>query len=131
MTTIPQINNIDHVHIYVSDRKDAEKWYREVLGFRVKKEFEFWATGGGPLTLENKTGSVHLALFESDKASESTVAFGVNGEQFIHWKKHLEDLSIESRVSDHTKAWSMYFSDPFENLFEITTYDHAHVSQYF
>ena len=123
MHTIPQLNRIDHVHVYVKDRSVAEKWFREILGFRIQKEFEFWAVDGGPLTLENNTGSVHLALFESDKPPSSTVAFGVSGEEFLSWKIHLESLSIELSISDHTKAWSMYFSDPFQNLFEITTYD--------
>lgn len=123
MKSIPQLNRIDHVHVYVSDRIAAVEWYETVLGLRIQKEFEFWAKDRGPLTLENQAGSVHLALFESAKAPCSTVAFGVSGEQFIEWKEHLESSAIELRVSDHTKAWSMYFSDPFENLFEITSYD--------
>lgn len=28
---IPSIDRIDHVHVFVSDRKRAEGWYREVL----------------------------------------------------------------------------------------------------
>ena len=123
MSTFPQLDRIDHVHVYVKDRHVAEKWFREILGFQIQKEYEFWAVDGGPLTLENNTGSVHLALFESNKPPSSTVAFGVSGEEFLNWKKHLENLSIELRVSDHAKAWSMYFSDPFQNLFEITSYD--------
>jgi catechol-2,3-dioxygenase len=108
---------------WLSDRIAAVEWYETVLGLSIQKEFEFWAKDGGPLTLENQAGSVHLALFESGKAPSSTVAFGVSGEQFIEWKEHLENSAIKLRVSDHTKAWSMYFSDPFENLFEITSYD--------
>lgn len=123
MSTIPQLNRIDHVHVYVSDRVAAEKWFREVLGFRIQKEFEFWAKDGGPLTLEDQSGTVHIALFESDKAPSSTIAFGVSGEQFMQWKAHFENTAIDLRISDHTKAWSMYFSDPFNNLFEITSYD--------
>ena len=123
MSATPQLNRIDHVHVYVKDRTLAEQWFREILGLRIQKEYEFWAVDGGPLTLENNTGSVHLALFESDKPPSSTVAFGVSGKEFLSWKKHLENLSIQLRISDHTKAWSMYFSDPFQNLFEITTYD--------
>ena len=123
MSNVPQLNRIDHVHVYVSDRLAAVKWYQDILGLRIQKEFEFWAKDGGPLTLENISGSVHIALFESNKKSASTVAFGVSGEEFVKWKSHLEKSEIQLRVSDHTKAWSMYFSDPFENLFEITSYD--------
>ena len=123
MSNVPQLNGIDHVHVYVSNRLAAVKWYENILGLRIQKEFEFWAKDGGPLTLENISGSVHIALFESDKASASTVAFGASGEEFIKWKNHLKNSGVQLRVADHTKAWSMYFSDPFENLFEITCYD--------
>ena len=123
MTIVPQLNRIDHVHVYVSDRAAAVQWYEAVLGLRIQKEFKFWAVDGGPLTLENETGSVHLAIFESTKPPSSTIAFGVNGEQFMQWKNHFENSSIAIRVSDHTKAWSMYFSDPDENFYEITSYD--------
>ena len=30
-------------------------------------------------------------------------------------------------IQDHEKAISVYFSDPFGNLLEVTTYDHAKV----
>ena len=28
---------------------------------------------------------------------------------------------------DHTKAWSVYFTDPWGNLLEVTTYEYAQV----
>ncbi|UCC14576.1 MAG: hypothetical protein JSW21_00990, partial [Gammaproteobacteria bacterium] len=59
----------------------------------------------------------------------STIAFGVTGEEFLAWKKHLEKHSLRLRIADHALAWSMYFHDPFDNLHEITTYDHAHVRE--
>lgn len=125
----PGLTGIDHVHVYVSDRRAAETWYAKVLGFRRVEALMAWATPTGPLTLEDPGGRVHLALFESDKPPTSTVAFGAEGEQFLAWKTHLEKLGIELRVADHELAWSLYFYDPDGNYHEITTYDTATVSQ--
>lgn len=124
----PRLNGIDHVHVYVRSWAEAEAWYRDVLGFEPLEEFRVWAVDGGPLTLADASGKVHLALFESDREPASTVAFGANAKQFIAWKSHLEDRGLELRITDHQLAWSMYFSDPFGNLHEITTYEHATVA---
>ena len=122
---MPSLSSIDHVHVYVDSWAEAEPWYRDVLGFDRMPEFESWAVNGGPLTLTSGPGGVHLALFESDASPSSTIAFGASGEEFLAWKSHLEGLSIALRVADHSLAWSMYFSDPFGNCHEITSYDHA------
>jgi hypothetical protein len=43
-----------------------------------------WAVKGGPLTIGNADGTVHLALFERQDHSGSTaIAFGARGEQFL------------------------------------------------
>lgn len=128
--TIPPLQGIDHIHVYVTDRDAAERWYRDVLGFTVVEKFRFWATPDGPLTLEDPSGTIHLALFESGKFPHtSMIAFGATGADFLSWKAYLEDRGVELRVSDHDAAWSMYFSDPFDNLHEITTYDYEFVAQ--
>lgn len=128
---MPTLTGIDHIHVYVDDRAAAQQWYRDVLGFTPVEAFLFWATPDGPLTLENPEGTVHLALFESRKFPHtSAIAFGASGEQFLAWKAHLEGLGIELRLADHDAAWSLYFSDPFDNLHEITTYEHDFVRRH-
>ncbi len=124
----PKLNGIDHVHVYVRSWAEAEPWYRDTLGFTPLEKFRVWAVDGGPLTLEDPGGTVHLALFESDNPPASTVAFGASGEQFVAWKKHLEARGLELRVTDHKLAWSLYFHDPFGNMHEITTYEHDYVT---
>ena len=121
---IPKLSGIDHVHVYVTSWSEAEEWYETVLGFKRVEALMVWAVENGPLTLENPEGNVHLALFESDKPPNSTIAFGANGEEFLAWKAHLESHSLELRLADHKLAWSLYFSDPFGNLYEITTYNY-------
>lgn len=127
---MPTLTKIDHIHLYVPSRSEAASWFADVLGFRVAEPLRFWATDGGPLTIENESGSVHLALFKRDKAAPSTaIAFGVDGTNWLEWKKVLETRGILDRFTDHTLAWSLYFHDPYKNLYEITTYDHAVVSK--
>ena len=126
----PKLRGIDHVHVYVTSWSEAEEWYQTVLGFKRVEALMVWAVKNGPLTLENPEGNVHLALFESENSPTSTIAFGADGEEFLAWKAHLENHSLELRLTDHKLAWSLYFHDPFGNLHEITTYDHAHVAQH-
>jgi catechol 2,3-dioxygenase len=120
----PNLSGIDHVHVYVRSWQEAEPWYQSVLGFKRLEAFMSWAVDGGPLTLEDASGKVHLALFESDQPPTSTIAFGASGEEFLAWRAHLQEQGLELRLADHSLAWSLYFSDPFGNYHEITTYEH-------
>ena len=128
--TIPKLRGIDHVHVDVANWGEAEEWYQSVLGFRRVDAFMAWAVKNGPLTVENLEGTIHLALFESDNpTSISAIAFGASGEDFLAWKLHLESHGLDLRVTDHKLAYSLYFSDPWENLHEITTYDRDYVAE--
>ena len=127
----PKLNGIDHVHIYVANWGDAEQWYQRVLGFKRVDALMAWAVKNGPLTLENPEGNIHLALFERDShPNTSAIAFGANGEEFLAWKAHLERHGLELRHTDHKLAYSLYFSDPWGNLYEITTYERDYVLKY-
>ena len=125
-TTPPSIRVIDHVHVRVSDRAASEIWYARVLGLTRSKEYEFWAVGGGPLTLQNSEGTVHIALFElSPTKTHSTIALGVGADEYLKWMRHLAQESSElPKSEDHGVSLSMYFADPDGNPYEITTYEH-------
>jgi catechol-2,3-dioxygenase len=122
----PSIQNIDHIHVFVADRAAAKVWYERVLGFTPTKEYVFWAVGGGPLTIQNGEGTVHLALFEQPaRTCRSTIAFGVSAGEFLAWKRHLsENLNQAPTVEDHDVSVSLYFRDPDGNPYEITTYEY-------
>jgi catechol 2,3-dioxygenase-like lactoylglutathione lyase family enzyme len=127
MTEIPMappIQRIDHIHVFVSDRAAARRWYADVLGFAVVPELEHWASDGGPLTIADATGAVHLALFERPaRPHRSTIALGVSREAFLAWEQHLgTSLGQAPDRVDHGAAWSVYFSDPDGNPYEITCY---------
>ena len=121
---IPTLAKIDHLHIYVSNRISAQAWYARVLGLVQVPELEFWSANGGPLTIANTTGNIHLALFERPpERCRSTVAFAVDAPDFLAWQTHLSDmLKQEIKATDHDVSWSLYFKDPDGNPYEITSY---------
>lgn len=123
----PTLEGIDHIHIYVADRAASEAWYARVMGLGRVAELAFWAPNGGPLTMANASGTVHLALFERPaEKCRSTVAFTATASQFLAWRKHLgEVFGRPIEAVDHEASWSIYFSDPDANPFEITSYDYA------
>ncbi len=123
--TAPALKGVDHIHVFVSDRAAALVWYGAVLGLRAVAELESWAADGGPLTIGDAVGSVHLALFERPaEKCRSTVALSVSAQGFLAWQRHLEAV-LQQRVEpvDHQLSWSLYFSDPDGNPFEITSYE--------
>ncbi len=127
---IPKLKGIDHIHVYVPSREEAAKWFQEVLGFEVVDSLLPWATDGGPLTIEDGSGSIHLALFQRESFTPSTaIAFGSDSQNFLKWKTLLEEKEILLRCTDHKLAWSVYFGDPYGNSYEITTYDYDEVSR--
>ena len=125
-TSPPLVRSVDHIHVFVADRPAAERWYERVLGFKRIKKFEFWAAAGGPLTIQNPEGTVHIALFERPtQKCRSTIALGVGAQEFVTWKAHLTGmLDQPPTVEDHDLSMSLYFQDPDGNPYEITTYEY-------
>jgi len=123
----PELERIDHIHVFVADRAAAEQWYDRVLGLKRLPSLAFWAADGGPLTLGNASGSIHLALFERPAATKcrSTIALATSAEGLLAWQRQLASaLGKEPARVDHQVSWSIYFEDPDGNPFEITTYDY-------
>lgn len=123
----PRLDRIDHIHLYVADRARAEAWYAQVMGLARVEALAFWAAGGGPLTLADAHGAVHLALFErAAQPCRSTIALGCSADAFMAWRSHLaQHLGREPKPVDHAVSWSLYFEDPDGNPFEITCHEHA------
>lgn len=124
---------IDHIEIFVPDRTMAAKWYGRVLGFHLVEEHADWADDGGPVMIANEDGQM-IALFEGEPQGDHPVrgirriAFRVNAsafEKFVRDSFRSSDQPINLSLSDHTRAYSAYFKDPFGNLLEVTTYEYA------
>lgn len=127
---VPAISGVDHVHVFVADRAAAVQWYQRVLGMTPVPDLAFWAPDGGPLTIADAGGTVHLALFERPAARcRSTIALRADAVAWLDWRDHLAgELGAVVEPVDHQVAWSLYFSDPDGNPFEITSYDHAAIA---
>ncbi len=129
-----RVETIDHVELFVPDRREAAAWYRRVLGLEIIPEHEDWAEHPeGPLMISSDGGRTMLALFTGEPQGSQTtagfhrVAFRVGGAAFLAFRDRLKDL--EAVLRDHDKAWSLYFSDPWGHRLEVTTYDHAYVAE--
>jgi len=125
---------IDHIELFVPDRYKAAEWYRQVLKFQIIEEFTGWADEGGPLMISNDGGNTKIALFEGVPQGKDDVkgfirlAFRVDAVEFIEFinssGKWRNTPLTKKEIKDHHKAISVYFSDPYGNHLEITTYDY-------
>jgi catechol 2,3-dioxygenase-like lactoylglutathione lyase family enzyme len=134
-----RVDQIDHVELFVPDRRQAAEWYRRVLGLTICANYESWADDPkGPLMISSDGGSTKLALFEGrpqedrETAGFHLVAFRVSGRHFISFLDRLDDLTLTDHhdrtvsrdlVQDHGQAISVYFNDPYGHRLELTTYD--------
>ena len=130
---------IDHLEVFVPDRREAAAWYGTVLGFEILRQHEHWAVEGGPLMISNDGGDTMLALFEGEPQGSQEVhgwrrlALRADAEglmAFLRSSSAWRDAPLGSAdVRDHGKAFSVYFRDPYGNLLEVTTYDYAAASR--
>ena len=134
---------IDHVELFVPDRREAVEWYQRVLGLEVVAEYEHWSGDPrGPLMISSDGGDTKLALFEGtpqgsrETAGFHLVAFRVDAMNFVSFLNRLTDLVLMNHcgdrvtaasVADHAAAWSIYFCDPFGHRLELTTYEYQQV----
>ncbi len=137
------VAQIDHVEVFVPDRYEAAAWYERVLGLRILRDFEFWATDGGPLMISSDGGSTILALCSGtpngapEPVGHRRVAFRVDAAGFHRFLDRMEETPIFDAaarqvtprdVVDHDKAFSIYFCDPYGNRYEVTTYEYDAVA---
>lgn len=137
-----KVLQIDHVELFVPDQYEAARWYAHVLGLEIVEASEQWARDGGPLMISSDGGSTMLALFKGqptaspETAAFRRVAFRVTGDGFAGFLDRLSDLAlVDARertvtrelIVDHQLSFSIYFTDPYGHLLEVTTYDHDQV----
>lgn len=138
-----RVQQIDHVEVFVPDRREAARWYGEVLGLQILLLHEDWAEDPrGPLMISSDDGATMVALFQGEPPGASLsvghvrVAFRVDGPGFLRFLDRAPGLPLHDqqgnraapRVRDHDKAFSAYFCDPWGNRYEVTTYDHAAIA---
>jgi catechol 2,3-dioxygenase-like lactoylglutathione lyase family enzyme len=135
-----RVDQIDHVELFVPDRRLAAAWYLRVLGLKIVPEHEHWADDPrGPLMISSDGGSTKLALFDGtpqgtrDTAGFHLVAFRVGAANFASFLERLSDLELTDHrghrvtadsVRDYQGACSIYFSDLYGHRLELTTYEY-------
>ena len=136
-----RVNQIDHVEVEVPDRHAAAHWYHAALGFEICHEYEPWAKHKrGPLMISTDGGKTKLALFEGQPQGDAPpigirrIAFRIGGDDFLKLIEQLDALPgnntvQRSEIIDHDKSFSVYFSDPYGNPLEVTTYDYEAVTE--
>ena len=137
-----KVLQIDHVELFVPDQHEAARWYERVLGLEIIQASERWARDGGPLMISSDGGGTMLALFKGqptacpETAAFRRVACRVTGDGFAQFLDRLADLALvdsrgrpvtRDRIVDHELSFSIYFTDPYGHLLEVTTYDHDQV----
>jgi len=134
-----RVLQIDHVEVFVPERDAAAEWYERVLGLsRVPSAAAWAADPAGPLMISSDAGQTMVALFTGKPQGTaapigfSRLAFRVDAATFLAFVARWEhagvaDSGVPLRVRDHTTAFSAYFTDPFGNPLEVTTYAHEEV----
>ena len=123
-----KVAQLDHVELFVPDRREAARWYERTLGLSVVPEDEHWSEDPrGPLMISPDGGSTKLALFTGEPrgwrptAGFHLVAFRVDGPGFLSFLGHVENAPVFGEVGeevrtlkprDHGQAFSVYFCDP-------------------
>lgn len=139
-----QVQQIDHVELFVSDREAAADWYETVLGLQRLSECAVWANDPrGPLMISSDGGSTKLALFSGPSQAGGKVtgirlvAFRVDADGFADFLERLDAHTLTgpdggpvtpANVVDHGLAYSIYFRDLDGNHLELTTYDHTRIT---
>ena len=140
-----RVHRLDHVELFVPDRREAARWYERTLGLSVVPEYEHWAEDPrGPLMISSDGGDTKLALFTGEPrgarptAGFHLVAFRVDGAGFLSFLSHVETAPVFDEAGgevralkprDHGQAFSVYFCDPHGHRLEVTTYDMDYVRE--
>ena len=137
--------SIDHVELFVPDRKAAVAWYGRVLGLEPVSAHAAWATERGPLMISADGGTTMIALFIGTPCGERTprshprVAFRMSAPAFLAFVARdaaerpvfdAEGRAVATLAPvDHQGAYSVYFSDPWGHQLEVTTYEWREVAE--
>jgi catechol 2,3-dioxygenase-like lactoylglutathione lyase family enzyme len=123
----PKTDGILESALYVGDLGRSVKFYEDVFGFRVIKDFgergcALEAGSRQVLLLFKKGGSVGITS-PHDGDGELHVAFAIGAEELSGWEEWLREkgIAVEERTKWELGGTSLYFRDPDRHLLEVAT----------
>ncbi len=128
---------LTHCSLIVEDLERMEAFYKKVMGFTVTDRGPFRETSE-MVFMSNDPDDHHqfvLATGRSENADFHRVgqlSFLVNSLdelRAIRSRVVAEDSSSEPRCSTHGNAWSIYFTDPEDNVIEVYVHTPWHIPQ--
>ena len=123
----PKTEGILESSLYVSDVARSARFYREIFGFSVMKEFGergcAMNAGARQVLLLFKKGASLATTTPHDGDGELHVAFPIALRELTSWEAWLEEkgIAIEEKKKWELGGWSLYFRDPDRHLLELAT----------
>src|SRR5262245_23027647 len=123
------IENVVETSVYVDDLKEAERFYREVLGLPViaaePGRHVFFRVGDRDVLLAFNTDQTLTGDHAPAHGARGPghFAFGVSADSLDEWREHLARHGV---AIEHEERWprggrSLYFRDPTGNCVELIT----------
>jgi len=127
----PKTEGILESALYVSDVARSVRFYEEIFGFRLIKEFgergcAMQAAARQVLLLFKKGGSRERSSANQsphDGDGELHIAFAIAAEELGAWERWLKEkgIAVEEKRKWDSGGWSLYFRDPDRHLVEVVT----------
>lgn len=125
---MPPIEHLVEAGVYADDLKQAEGFYRDVLGLdvltREPGRHVFLRAGNSVLLVFRAEETLKGGILPPHGAQgPGHFALGIPTESLDEWKKHLTDhgVEVEKEVEWPRGGKSLYFRDPAGNSVELMT----------
>jgi len=122
----PKTSGILESSLYVSDVPQSIRFYQEIFGFSVVKEFDRGCAmhaGERQVLLLFKKGGSRAIQSPHDGEGELHIAFAIPSAELANWGLWLQTkrIDVEEKRMWELGGWSLYFRDPDRHLIELAT----------
>jgi catechol 2,3-dioxygenase-like lactoylglutathione lyase family enzyme len=123
----PKTDGILESSLYVSDVARSIRFYEEIFGFRVIKDFGergcAMDAGMRHVLLLFKKGGSRAMSTPHDGDGELHIAFAISAAELDDWERWLGEkgIPVEEKHAWEGGGLSLYFRDPDRHLLEVVT----------